>query len=346
MVLSKESWTISIFSDFERKDFGRLFGLPLKERFLMDFGLHLPLMDFGGNPYTLDHLLAYVEAAERLGYAALAANDHLVFSRPWLDGPTALATVLSHSGRMDLATTVSLPVVRGPVPLAKSLGAIDRLSGGRLIACVGPGSSARDYAVAGISFDERWKRFNEAIQTLRALWNREGVVFTGSYYNTEGITLEPFPAQKSGPPIWVGSWGSEAGLRRVARLADGWLASAYNTTPELFAKGWQRLQELLIEAEKDPTHFPNAIATMWLYITEEERVAERMLNEVLAPALNRPVEELRQRLPIGPARECAEKITAYGDAGAMRVYLWPIADELEQVRVFMEQVVPLISSNR
>jgi alkanesulfonate monooxygenase SsuD/methylene tetrahydromethanopterin reductase-like flavin-dependent oxidoreductase (luciferase family) len=308
----------------------------------MDYGLHLPLMDFGGNPYTLDHLITYAETGQQLGFSALAANDHLVFSRPWLDGPTALATVLTHSGGMDLVTTVSLPVVRGPVPLAKSLGAIDRLSGGRLIACVGPGSSERDYAVVGIPFEERWKRLDEAIQTLRALWNREGVVFSGSFYNTEGISLEPFPAQKSGPPIWVGSWGSKAGLRRVARLADGWLASGYNTTPELFAKGWQQLQELLTTAGKDPLSFPNAIATMWLYITEEERDAERMLNEVLAPALNRPAAELRERLPIGSAQNCAEKLAAYHNVGVQRVYLWPLADELEQIKIFMGQVVPLI----
>jgi alkanesulfonate monooxygenase SsuD/methylene tetrahydromethanopterin reductase-like flavin-dependent oxidoreductase (luciferase family) len=308
----------------------------------VDFGLHLPLMDFGGNPFTLDHLITYAETGQQLGFSALAANDHLVYSKPWLDGPTALATVLSHSGSMDLATTVSLPVVRGPVPLAKCLGAIDRLSGGRLIACVGPGSSERDYAVVGIPFDERWKRFDEAIQTLRALWNREGAVYQGSFYNTEGIMLEPFPAKKSGPPIWVGSWGSKAGLRRVARLADGWLPSGYNTTPELFAKDWQQLQEFLVTNGKDASSFPNAIATMWLYITEEERDSERMLNEVLAPALNRPVAELRERLPIGTAQDCAEKLAAYHNVGVQRVYLWPLTNELAQIKVFMRQVVPLI----
>jgi len=308
----------------------------------MDYGLHLPLLDFGGNPFTLDHLIAYAETAQQLGFSALAANDHLVYSKPWLDGPTALAAVLSHSGHMDLATTVSLPIIRGPVALAKSLGTIDRLSGGRLIACVGPGSSARDYAAVGIPFEERWKRLDEAIQTLRSLWNREGTVFKGNFYNTEGIVLEPFPAQKSGPPIWVGSWGSEAGLRRIARLADGWLASGYNTTPELFSKAWRQLQEFLVAASKDASSFPNAIATMWMYITENERDAERMLNEVLAPALNRPVTELRERLPIGSAQNCAEKLAAYQSVGVQRVYLWPLADESEQIKIFMEQVAPLI----
>jgi len=308
----------------------------------MDFGLHLPLLDFGGNPFTLEHLITYAESSQKLGFSALAANDHLVYSKPWLDGPTALAAVLSHSGSMDLATTVSLPIVRGPVALAKSLGAIDRLSGGRLIACIGPGSSARDYAAVGIAFDERWKRFDEAVQALRALWNRDGVVFKGNFYSTEGILLEPFPAQKSGPPIWVGSWGSKVGLQRVARLADGWLASGYNTTPDLFAKGWGQLHELLIAEGKDSSSFPNAIASMWLYITEDEPDSERMLSEVLAPTLNRPVAELRERLPIGSAKDCAKKLAAYQQVGVQRVYLWPLADELEQIKIFMRHVVPLM----
>jgi len=308
----------------------------------MDYGLHLPLMDFGHNPFTLEHLIAYAETAQQLGFSALAANDHLVYSKPWLDGPTALATVLAHSGQMDLATTVSLPIVRGPVPLAKSLGAIDRLSGGRLIVSVGPGSSARDYAAVGIPFEERWKRLDEVIPTLRSLWNEEGTAFKGKFYNTEGIMLEPFPAQKFGPPIWVGSWGSEAGLRRVARLADGWLASGYNTTPELFAKAWRQLQEFLLAAGKDAPSFPNAIATMWMYITEEESDTDRMLNDILAPALNRPALELRERLPIGSALHCAEKLAAYQKVGVHRVYLWPLTNELEQIKIFMEKVAPLI----
>ena len=311
----------------------------------MDFGLQLPLIDFGGNSFTLAHLIAYAETGHRLGFKALVANDHNVFSKPWLDGPTALAAVLSHSGRMDLATTVSLPIVRGPVPLAKSLGAIDRLSGGRLIACVGPGSSARDYAAVGISFEERWKRLEEAIQALRELWNREGVGFKGNFYNTDGIRLEPFPVQTAGPPIWVGSWGSQAGLRRVARLAEGWLASGYNTTPALFAQAWQQLQEFPVTAGKDPVSFPNAIASMWLYITENDRETERVLTDVLGPALNRPVAELQERLPIGSAQACAEKLAAYQDVGVQRIYLWPVAGDLEQIQKFMNQVAPLVDGS-
>ena len=80
----------------------------------MEFGVHLPLISFAGEQRSLDELLAFAEASRDLGYTHLCANDHLVFSRAWLDGPTALAAVLAHSGQMTLATTVAVPVLRGP----------------------------------------------------------------------------------------------------------------------------------------------------------------------------------------------------------------------------------------
>jgi probable F420-dependent oxidoreductase len=304
----------------------------------MDYGAHLPLMALDGRLWTLNRLLQYAHTAEGAGFQALSANDHLVFGRPWLDGPTALAAVLSSTGRMALATTVALPVVRGPVALAKSLAAIDLLSGGRLVVGVGPGSSARDYAAVGVPFEERWKRLDEAVQALRALWLGDGPPFRGEFYSTEGLTLEPYPAQRPGPSIWIGSWGSQAGLGRVARLGDGWLASAYNTTPEAFANAWGRLREHLRAAGKDPDRFPNAIATMFFFVTEDRAVARRIVREVLSPTLNRPEEELNQRLLIGPAGECAEKLAAYQEAGAQRIFLWPVEDEIRQLAIFRERV--------
>jgi probable F420-dependent oxidoreductase len=307
----------------------------------MDYAVHLPLIALDGRPWSLRRLLEYAELAEDLGFGALSANDHLLFPRPWLDGPTALAAVLAVAERIALATTVALPTVRGPVALAKSLAAIDLLSGGRLIVGVGPGSSARDYAAVGIPFEERWQRLDEAVHTLRALWHRDGAPFRGQFYSTEGVTLEPYPTQQPSPPLWIGSWGSEAGLRRVARLGDGWLASAYNTTPEAFAGARERLAEHLRLFGKDPNRFPNAIATMFFYVTEDGATAERIIRDILSPALGRQEGELRWRLLVGPAEECAQKLAAYQAAGAQRVFLWPVEDELRQLAMFCEQVAPL-----
>lgn len=308
----------------------------------MEFGAHLPLMDFGGHPYTLEHLVDYTKTAARSGFTVLSANDHLVFSVPWLDGPTALAVTMEHSGRMTLATTVTLAVVRGPVPVAKALGAIDRLAGGRTLVVVGPGSSPADYASVGLDFDERWARLDEAVHALRALWRPGSAPFVGRFYSTEGMRLEPGPAQPGGPPIWVGSWGSDAGLRRVARLADGWLASAYNTTPELFADARARLGEHLRAHGREPDTFPNGLATMWFYITEDRTEADRIVRERLVTAIHRPAEELRARLPVGGATAFAEKLSAFADAGVQRVLLWPVAHERRQLELFSERVRPLV----
>jgi alkanesulfonate monooxygenase SsuD/methylene tetrahydromethanopterin reductase-like flavin-dependent oxidoreductase (luciferase family) len=111
------------------------------------------------------------------------------------------------------------------------------LSDGRVDAGLGPGSAAADYALAGVPFEERWPRFDEAVGAIRSAWSTDPGPFPGRFYRSDGPALQPKPAQAGGPPIWIGSWGSEAGLRRVARLADGWLASAYSTTPSAFARG-------------------------------------------------------------------------------------------------------------
>src|SRR5215207_6538541 len=120
-------------------------------------------MRFGDEPLSLERLQATVDVARDCGFSAVSANDHLVFQTPWLDGPTAIASMIERSGEMTLATTVSLAVLRGPVPLAKMLAALDVLSEGRAIAGVGPGSSHRDYELLGVSFDERWERFDDAL---------------------------------------------------------------------------------------------------------------------------------------------------------------------------------------
>jgi hypothetical protein len=84
-------------------------------------GVHLPLADLGAGQPTGEDLRTYTRTARDLGYTTLAANDHLIWSQPWLDGPTTLASVISAAGDMALATSITLPVVRHPVVVAKML---------------------------------------------------------------------------------------------------------------------------------------------------------------------------------------------------------------------------------
>ena len=294
----------------------------------MDLGVHLPLIEFGSEGRSLARLQVAVDVARDGGFAAVAANDHFLFSTPWLDGPTALAAVAERSGDLALATTVCLVSLRGPVPLAKTLAALDILSGGRLIAGLGPGSSKRDYDAIGLPFEDRWSRFEQAVTSLRAL--------------LRGDALAPAPLQEGGVPLWIGSWGSSAGLRRVARLADGWLASAYNTTPERFASGRELLVAELARRGRSADGFPNALATMWTWVTEDRAEADRVLDRVLAPMLGRDPDELREQVCVGSAHRCAELLSRYAQAGCQRVYLWPLGDEPRQLELVADRVAPLI----
>ncbi len=298
----------------------------------MDLGVHLPLMQFTDEPLSLRRLRDTVDGARKCGFAAVSVNDHFLFATPWLDGPTTLAGMVERSGSMTLATTVALSVLRGPVALAKTLAALDVLSEGRVIAALGPGSSARDYEALGVPFSERWPRFEESIAVLRALLNGAEPPADARFFPIPpDVRLEPRPAHPI--PLWIGSWGSAAGLRRVRRAGDGWLASAYNTTPSVFAEARAKL----------PPEMPNALATMWTWVTEDRAEAERVLERVLAPLLKRDPEELRAQVCVGSAEHCAELLSRYAQAGCGRVYMWPLGDERRQIELLASEVAPRVS---
>jgi alkanesulfonate monooxygenase SsuD/methylene tetrahydromethanopterin reductase-like flavin-dependent oxidoreductase (luciferase family) len=310
----------------------------------VELAVHLPLMRFDEELLSVQRLARAVDTARDCGFAAVSANDHFLFRTPWLDGPTALASVIERTGEMGLASTVSLAALRGPVPLAKALAAIDVLSEGRLVAGLGPGSSERDYEVLGIPFEERWKRFDEAVALLRALLKGEPMPERTRYYPVPpDLELAPGPWRRDGIPLWIGSWGSRAGLARVARAADGWLASAYNTTPEGFSAARATLVQALQDRGRPADDFPNALATMWTWVAKERAEADRVLTEVLAPVLGRDPDELAPQLCVGSPEHCAELLSRYAEAGCERVYLWPLGDEPRQLELVAETVAPALS---
>lgn len=281
----------------------------------MRYGAHLPLIDFDGHGWQPSTLTTYARTAAGLGYAALAANDHLVFRRPWLDGIVALASVVEASADLELATTAALPVIRGTRAVASAASALDTLSGGRLRLGVAPGSSPADYELVGLPFDQRWARFDQAVVTLRR--------------------------ERPDRPLWVASWGSAAGLRRVARLGDGWLASAYNTSPEEVAHGLQTLGEELAELGRPAREFPCTVATMWTHITDSRAEREATL-ELLATTLGRPREALVDRVLVGAPEQCARLVRGYVDIGVDLLCLWPVVEPERQLARFMAEVAPQV----
>jgi alkanesulfonate monooxygenase SsuD/methylene tetrahydromethanopterin reductase-like flavin-dependent oxidoreductase (luciferase family) len=299
----------------------------------MEIGVHLPQLDLDGSGLSLQRLRRTVDTSRALGFAAVSANDHLDFAAPWLDGLVALTAAATFAGDLDLMTSIALPVVRGPEALATALAGLAQIASGRVVAGVGPGSSARDYALVDKDFDTRWRTFDQAVPRLRAL-------------------LDPSAARPAGTavleaelPIWIASWGSDAGLRRVARLGDGWVASAYNMTPELFAGARSRLGAALEVTGRAERDFPHALVTMWLWLTETDEDARQVVDERLAPVLGRTGDELRDKVCVGTVGHCVDLLARYADAGCRRVHVWPLGSEVDQLTRLARDVLPHVTAS-
>jgi len=302
-----------------------------------------------GDSFSREQILSFAQKAESLGYDSLSVNDHVVFRTSWLDAISTLSAVAAITNEIKLGTSILNIVVRNPVICAKALSTIDILSSGRLFAVgVGPGSHKGDYDICGIPFEERWKRFTEALQVLQIVWknnNKEQknstlTNYSGRYYRFEKVSVQPKPFQKPHPPIYIGSWGSsEAGLKRVAKYGDGWMASAYNITPDKFKVKWKILLSYRQALGKDIQSFENSVMSMFGYIDNDRNRAHRMAKDVLSPALGRPTEELESLLLFGSPDHCLEKIRALSEAGVKRIHFWPVSDYLEQIEIFRNEIV-------
>jgi alkanesulfonate monooxygenase SsuD/methylene tetrahydromethanopterin reductase-like flavin-dependent oxidoreductase (luciferase family) len=290
----------------------------------MRFGAHLPLVDFGDGCASSARLREYVRTARDTGFDTLAANDHLVWRRPWLDGPTALATAAAWAGSMTLATTVALPALRHPVVLAKALTTLAALHPGPVIAGIGPGSAPADFAAVGIPFAQRWSRFDTAAQQLREL-------LAG-----DGPDLRPRPDPP--PQIWCAGWGSTTRLRATAATADGWIASGHHGGPQQYATNRARLDAHLLGAGRDPATFPDMVATVWFQITDGPTETARVLDDVIGRS--QPRDRHARTLPIGSPEHCIQVLSDYARNGARHVLLWPVRDGVRQLQRCAEEVAP------
>jgi hypothetical protein len=82
---------------------------------------------------------------------------------------------------------------------------------------------------------------------------------------------------------------------------------------------------------------------MWTWITDKRADAERVLTGIVGPLVGRDPAELRGRVCVGPAHECAELLSRYARAGCQRVHFWPVDDERRQIELIAGEVMPRVS---
>jgi alkanesulfonate monooxygenase SsuD/methylene tetrahydromethanopterin reductase-like flavin-dependent oxidoreductase (luciferase family) len=186
----------------------------------MDFCIHLPTAIPGVDAPTL---LDWARRVEEYPFATVSALDRLVF--PNYEPLVMLATVAALTTRVRLMTAVLLAPVRlNTALLAKQLATLDSLSGGRLVLGVGVGNRTNDFDASGADFHSRGRSLERQLGEMRRIWSAASGREPG---------IGPAPAQLGGPPVLIGG-GSDAAIRRVARLGDGWISGGGG--PDEFAR--------------------------------------------------------------------------------------------------------------
>jgi alkanesulfonate monooxygenase SsuD/methylene tetrahydromethanopterin reductase-like flavin-dependent oxidoreductase (luciferase family) len=170
-----------------------------------------------------DQLLRQVHGAADAGFSLLAIGQHFLYGdvRCLQPVPTLARLAAEVDQHVKLAITVLIAPLGHPVTLAEDLATLDIVCEGRLIVGLGLGYRREEFRQFGVPFEERVARFSEFVVTLRRLWTEQEVSTPGPAWPLDRAKPHLFPLQQPSPPIWIGA-NAPAGVRRSARLGDGW----------------------------------------------------------------------------------------------------------------------------
>lgn len=205
------------------------------------------------------HGCEMARAAELNGWHAMAVSDHVVhpdtirspypytpdgtprFSAdtPWPDPWVLIAAMAAVTSELRFLTNVYVLPLRNPFVVAKAVGTAAVLSGDRVALGIGMGWMEEEFELLEQPFRARGKRADEMLEVMRKLWSGESVEHRGEFYRFDPVRM--LPAPRAPIPIYVGGT-SDAALRRVARLADGWVSDLHSTAE--LARFIQRIRDL------------------------------------------------------------------------------------------------------
>jgi phthiodiolone/phenolphthiodiolone dimycocerosates ketoreductase len=255
-------------------------------------------------------------------YHSIWLPDHLVSFWPdsiWTPELTDLATVSPSPHRhldamsmaaaaavltrnVPIATSVVDTVRRHPVMLAQTALTLDHLSKGRFILGLGSGETENTVPY-GFDFSKPVSRFEEAIQVIKLLWEREGTIdFEGKFFRLEHARMDTELYNGRCPPIWVGASGPRM-LEITGRHADGWWpAGAW--TPEEYAEKLQRVRDSAERASRDPLAIVPGLLAMCLIGDEaelEEMLEAPLVKSILLMVTAEGLRRFGYEHPMGPS---------------------------------------------
>jgi probable F420-dependent oxidoreductase len=235
------------------------------------------------------------QKAEALGFESLWLGEHPVmpvhstspapgssggsipdFYSRLVDPFVALARASAVTTTLKLGTGITLVPERNPLLLAKEVATLDYFSKGRFLFGIGAGWNKEETEIMGGNFAHRWTQTREAIEAMKALWAKEAAEYHGTYYDFPPVRSFPRPVQQPHPPIFLGGVAQQV-FKRIVAYGNGWMPT--RSTPEIIRQGRAVLNELAVEAGRDPMSI-----TVLAYIAPAERTVLQALAEAGADA--------------------------------------------------------------
>jgi probable F420-dependent oxidoreductase len=190
----------------------------------------------------LDQLTEIARTAEECGFSSVALPDSVFYSEkvsaqypytpdgnrfwdadtPWVDPLVAAAAMGAVTSRIRFYPQVLKLGSRYPVPLARQVGSVANLTGNRFGLGVGLGWTPEEFEWCGVPYAHRGRRADEAIEVLRLILGGGMVEYHGEFFDFDKLQMSPAPTEPV--PIYVGGH-SPAGLKRAARVGDGWTSA-------------------------------------------------------------------------------------------------------------------------
>jgi probable F420-dependent oxidoreductase len=270
-----------------------------------------------GRQAGADAVRASAQAAESLGYDSVWVLDRLLSpvsprneypatpdgklpreQAAVLDPLSTLAFVAACTQRIRLGTSVLVGPWYRPVALARSLTAIDVLSGGRLDVGLGLGWSVDEYDAVGVPMEGLAALQEELLDVLDVIWQPGPSAYQGPTVDLRPADIGPPTVQRPRPPILLAAYTPGA-MDRVARRADGWTPAGLPV--ELLAPTFASLRDMTAGYGRDADRLTMVVrANIWL--------------------TDAPIDGERQSYH-GDLEQIAEDLAATRDAGAHEVVL-------------------------
>ena len=184
-----------------------------------------------------------VDELEQRGFDSLWVSEQIGGEAP--DPLVAMSYAAGRTTNLKFGMSVMVLPGRNPIVLAKALASLSTMSGGRLLPAFGLGQvHPLEQQAFGVDRGQRAPWFDEAMSVMRQCWTGEPVVHAGERFQYDGVRVRPVPRRMD---VWLGGIAPSE-LRRVGRLADGWLPSF--VTPADAAAGRLVVEQVCAEHDR------------------------------------------------------------------------------------------------